>query len=73
MEQAGRSMRQFAEQFGMTPSSRSRVAAALADANQPPLPGMGKNELPEQRDPSKPVMPVPADELTDDDYFRTRH
>lgn len=55
-------MRQFAIEFGLTPASRSRVQA---DPKQQPLPGM--ENVPEQRDPSKP--PLPTGPWTDESFF----
>ena len=66
MEQAARTVRQFAVEFGLTPSSRTRVAAGMAGL-QPQLPGSGT--WPEHRDPNRPVEPTTPGEFTDAEYF----
>jgi P27 family predicted phage terminase small subunit len=65
MHDAARIMRQSAAEFGLTPSSRSRVTPAMG--NQPSLP----MPLPEQRDPSKPEPPTigGGEELWNDEQF----
>lgn len=63
-----RLMRQFMVEFGITPSSRARVASQMTkDPKQMDLPGMP----PPAEDPNKkmPVGPELSDELTDDNYF----
>lgn len=61
MSDASREMRKFAVEFGMTPSSRTRVAPDMKKpAGQPPLPGA--DTWPEARDPAKPKPPeLPPD------------
>ena len=75
-EQALRLLRLYAIEFGLTPSSRTRIAAGLADGAQPLLPGMPAPAA----DPAKaklPALPPDAEEggLRDEDYFAygTRH
>jgi P27 family predicted phage terminase small subunit len=67
-EFARKELRQLAAEFGLTPAARPRVAASLADASQPALPGA--EQWPEQEDPDKPQLP--EDRFTDDDYFGVR-
>ena len=56
-------IRHFAEQFGLTPASRSKVAG---EASQPLLPGIGEEAV----DPNKPALPEgPWNEFSDEDYF----
>lgn len=55
-------MFKFAEGFGLTPSSRAKVAAEMKNPAQPVLPGTGGLSV----DPNKPEMPgLP----TDAEYF----
>lgn len=69
MEQAARTVRQFAIEFGLTPSSRTRVAAGMAGL-QRPLPGAAA--WPEHRDPDRPAEPAMPGEFTDEEYFDRR-
>ena len=64
MQEAARQVVKYATEFGLTPSSRSRVGAAMPA--QPPLPGM---DLPEQRDPAKPAVPTAGIDLSDDEFL----
>lgn len=57
MAEAARLVRQFAVEFGMTPSARTRVQPA-STGQQPPLPGA--ETWPERPDPAKRRPPSPA-------------
>lgn len=65
--EARKEFRQWCAEFGLTPSSRSRVAASLADAAQPTLP----MNMPDQEDPARSSLSDGpwGDEFGDDDYF----
>lgn len=65
-----RLMHKFLSEFGLSPSSRAKVASQMARDNpsQPTLPGMP----PPAVDPNKPQMPTGP--LTDDEFFEgVRH
>ena len=63
-----RLMRQYLMEFGLTPSSRAKVASqAKNNQNQPPLPGMETTST----NPHKPA--VPSGPLNDDHFFNVRH
>lgn len=71
---AVKELRQYANQFGLSPSARAKVSSAVA-ANQPMLPGMP----PPAEDPAKPkapTLPPALDQQTqqsDDEFLGTRH
>lgn len=68
MTEAARLIRQYGIEFGLSPSARTRVAAALGTPNQPALPGA--EQWKPQEDPSKkaPTLPDP-EQFTHGDYF----
>lgn len=67
-EVARKELRQLATEFGLTPAARPRVAAGMADAKQPALPGA--EAWPAQEDPNKPKLPEGP--WTDEEFFGPR-
>ena len=61
--EARKEFRHYCAEFGLTPSSRSRVVASLAEGKQAAVP-----IKPDQRDPDKAM---PEGPLTDAEYFGT--
>lgn len=71
VQDAARQLRQYSEQFGLSPSSRAKVASILVnDPKQPTLPGIPAGEAqPKEAPGPKAAGAFDPARLSDDDYF----